>query len=44
MSKMPQSVSDFLNVPYELSNDQIAYFRENGFIKLKQVLSKEGIE
>ena len=40
MSKMPQSVSEFLNTPYELSNDQIAYFKENGFIKLKQVLSK----
>ena len=44
MSKMPQSVSEFLNTPYELSADQIAYFRENGFIKLKQVLSKEVIE
>ena len=41
---MPQSVSEFLNTPYELSADQIAYFRENGFIKLKQVLSKEVIE
>jgi ectoine hydroxylase-related dioxygenase (phytanoyl-CoA dioxygenase family) len=27
-----------LSTPYSLSEDQIAYFRENGFIKLKQVL------
>ena len=37
MSQMPPTVSAFLNTPYELSNDQIAYFKENGFIKLKQV-------
>ena len=41
---MSPTVSAFLNTPYELSNDQIAYFKENGFIKLKQVLSKEVIE
>ena len=41
---MPPTVSAFLNTPYHLSNDQIAYFKENGFIKLKQVLSKEVIE
>ena len=41
---MPQTVSEFLDTPFELSADQIAYFRGNGFIKLKQVLSKEVIE
>ena len=40
---MPQSVSEFLNTPFVLSEEQIAYFRDNGFIKLKQVLSKEVI-
>jgi hypothetical protein len=44
MSQMSPTVSAFLNTPYELSNDQIAYFKENGFIKLKQVLSREVIE
>jgi ectoine hydroxylase-related dioxygenase (phytanoyl-CoA dioxygenase family) len=43
MSKIPQSVSEFLNTPFVLSEEQIAYFRDNGFIKLKQVLSKEVI-
>ena len=43
MSKIPQSISEFLNTPFVLSEEQIAYFRDNGFIKLKQVLSKEVI-
>jgi len=41
---MSPTVSAFLNTPYQLSSDQITYFKENGFIKLKQVLSKEVIE
>jgi len=43
MRKMSQSVSEFLNTPFVLSEEQIAYFRDNGFIKLKQVLSKQVI-
>ena len=43
MSKIPQSVSNFLNTPYQLSNENIIYFRTHGFIKLKQVLNAEVI-
>lgn len=32
---------DELDTPYELSDDQISFYRENGYIKLKQVLSAE---
>ena len=43
MSKIPQSVSNFLNTTYQLSNENIIYFRTYGFIKLKQVLNAEVI-
>ena len=43
MSKIPQLVSNFLNTPYQLSNENIIYFRTHGFIKLKQVLNAEVI-
>jgi ectoine hydroxylase-related dioxygenase (phytanoyl-CoA dioxygenase family) len=33
-----------LDEPYPLTQDQVAFFKENGFIKLKQVLSPEAIE
>lgn len=33
-----------LDTPYSLSPEQIAYFRENGFIKLKNVLSREVLD
>lgn len=44
MSALPKSVSDFLDTPFALTADQISYFKENGFIKLKQVLNKAVIE
>jgi len=40
-------LSDFklqIDEPLELNDEQIHFFRENGFIKLKEVLSKETIE
>lgn len=40
-------MSDFklqIDEPLELNDEQIHFFRENGFIKLKEVLSKETIE
>ena len=40
---IPKSVAEFLNSPFVLSSEQIAFFRNNGFIKLKDVLSKEVI-
>ncbi len=33
-----------LDTPYELTDEQISYYRENGYIKLKQVLSPETLE
>lgn len=33
-----------LDAPYDLRPDQIAFYRENGYIKLKQVLSPELLE
>lgn len=33
-----------LDEPYPLTEDQVSFFRENGFIKLKHVLSPEAIE
>ncbi|MCS6824593.1 MAG: phytanoyl-CoA dioxygenase family protein [Cytophagaceae bacterium] len=33
-----------LNSDYKLSKEQIEFFRENGFVKLKQVLSKEVLD
>ena len=39
MSAMPAHIREDLDRRYTLSSDQISYYRENGFIKLKQVLS-----
>lgn len=44
MHTVPTPVVDFLNMPYQLTEQQIASFRKNGFIKLKEVLSKEVID
>lgn len=33
-----------LDTPYELTDEQISYYRENGYIKLKQVLSPETLK
>jgi ectoine hydroxylase-related dioxygenase (phytanoyl-CoA dioxygenase family) len=41
MSKLPLNISQLLDTPFELSEEQIAYYRENGFIKLKNVLAPE---
>ena len=39
MPKLPQLIQQDLESPYALSEEQINYFQENGFIKLKNVLS-----
>jgi ectoine hydroxylase-related dioxygenase (phytanoyl-CoA dioxygenase family) len=41
MHQIPQAVSDFLSQRYALTPEQVTFFRENRFIKLKQVLSPE---
>ena len=40
----PQSIKDALEAPYQLTNEQIAYYQQNRFIKLKEVFSKEVID
>ena len=41
---MPLNIHQLLDAPYELSNEHIQYYRTNGFIKLKNVLSPEVVD
>jgi ectoine hydroxylase-related dioxygenase (phytanoyl-CoA dioxygenase family) len=41
MSNIPQHIETALSRPYILSEEQIAFYRTNKFIKLKQVLDEE---
>lgn len=38
---IPTSITAFLQEPYALTKEQIAFYQENRFIKLKQVLNEE---
>ena len=44
MTKIPLNIQQLLDAPYELTSEQIAFYRSNGFIKLKNVLSPEVVE
>ena len=44
MNDMLNSVSSALEEPFVLSDEQINFFRQNGFVKLKNVLSREVID
>lgn len=44
MHSVPDSISKSINESYIVSESQIDFFRNNGFIKLKQVFSKEEID
>lgn len=44
MQAITRSISDFLDTPYLLSNDQIEFYQKNQFIKLKEVLNTETIQ
>lgn len=44
MLTIPNVVLAELDTPFQLTTDQIDFFRENGFIKIKSVLSPETIE
>jgi ectoine hydroxylase-related dioxygenase (phytanoyl-CoA dioxygenase family) len=39
--KIPDAVALFLQEPYSLTNEQVAFYQTNRFIKLKQVLDAE---
>ncbi len=43
MSALPLNIQQGLEMPFSLSPEQVNFFRENGFIKLKKVLSPEVI-
>jgi len=43
MNTMPSNVRSVLEEPFLLSTEQINFFRQNGFVKLKNVLSPEAI-
>lgn len=44
MQAITRSISDFLDTPYLLTNDQIEFYQKNQFIKLKAVLNTETIQ
>ena len=44
MSIYPLKIQQALAIPFTLSPEQISFYRENGFIKLKKVLSPEVIQ
>ncbi len=43
MTAIPASILAFLNEPYELTEEQIAFYSTNRYIKLKHVLNEETI-
>ena len=43
MKTIPQAVLDELNSPFDITDEQVNFFRENGYIKIANVLSKEVI-
>lgn len=44
MIEFPLAIQEALDAPFEVTAEQIAFFRKNNFIKLKQVLSAEVLE
>ncbi|MFZ4543142.1 MAG: phytanoyl-CoA dioxygenase family protein [Saprospiraceae bacterium] len=43
MKTTPKHIAEFLDKPYLLSTEQIEFYQENKFVKLKQVLNNETI-
>lgn len=44
MSQLPIQIQEGLEKPFTVSPEQISFFKENGFIKLKNVLSPAVIQ
>ena len=44
MPTIPYSIKNALEAPYQLSHEQIAYYQQYRFIKLKGVFNKEVID
>lgn len=43
MSTIPTSIQELLNTPYALNQEQIDFYQQNRFIKLKQVLDEDTV-
>jgi ectoine hydroxylase-related dioxygenase (phytanoyl-CoA dioxygenase family) len=43
MKTISQAVLDELNAPFDITAEQVSFFKENGYIKIANVLSKEVI-
>ena len=43
MQTLPKSISEFLETPYSLSQEQIDFYQKNRYIKLKEVLNLETV-
>ena len=43
MKTIPQAILDELNLPFNITKEQVDFFRENGFIKVANVLSPGAI-
>ncbi len=44
MTPIPASIHAFLQEPYSLTQEQVAFYQENSFIKLRQVLNDETLQ
>lgn len=44
MPTVPHQIKQMLSAPYELTGEQINFFRQNRYIKLKQVLDAETVQ
>ena len=43
-NSLPNNVLPVLNEPFQITNEQISFFEENGFIKIKNVLPPETVQ
>jgi hypothetical protein len=44
MINIPVHIQAELNIPYDLTSAQIAFYKKHQFIKLKQILSEEALQ
>jgi len=44
MNRIKENVLDTLDVPFEITDEQISFFKKNGFIKIKNVLPAEVVQ
>ncbi len=44
MNRIKENVLDTLDVPFEITDEQISFFKKNGFIKIKNVLPADVVQ